>query len=194
MKRTVKIMIALLAIAAMLLSFAACAEKKDGETTETQVETEADTTAEGETEADTTAEGETEADTTAEGETEAEDANAEGRALADFAGTYASGRCTVKIEAENETDALVTVTWGNTAAEVEEFTMHGSYNPDVFRLTYSDSEKKVVTYGENGEVVEEKVEYSNGVGRFQFNNDGTMRWEDEQEADALIDVVFEKVD
>ena len=184
MKRTVKIMIALLAIAAMLLSFAACAEKKDGETTETQVETEADTTAEGETEADTTA----------EGETEAEDTNAEGRALADFAGTYASGRCTVKIEAENETDALVTVTWGNTAAEVEEFTMHGSYNPDVFRLTYSDSEKKVVTYGENGEVVEEKVEYSNGVGRFQFNNDGTMRWEDEQEADALIDVVFEKVD
>ena len=181
MKRTVKIMIALLAIAAMLLSFAACAEKKDGETTETQVETEADTTAEGETK--------TEADTTAEGETEAE-----GRALADFAGTYVSGRCTVKIEAENETDALVTVTWGNTAAETDQFTMHGSYNPDVFRLTYSDSEKKVVTYGENGEVVEEKVEYSNGVGRFQFNNDGTMRWEDEQEADALIDVVFEKVD
>lgn len=53
---------------------------------------------------------------------------------------------------------------------------------------------KEVTYDENGDVVSETVVYSDGVGRLQFFNDGTMQWQDEQEADRLAGMTFEKLD
>ena len=51
-----------------------------------------------------------------------------------------------------------------------------------------------VAITENGKVVSETVVYSDGVGRLQFFNDGTMQWQDEQEADRLAGMTFEKLD
>lgn len=114
--------------------------------------------------------------------------------LTDFEGDYAADRCTVTVAAEGETDAKITVHWGSSATEAVEYTMHGAFNADTYRITYSDSEKKEVTYDENGDVVSDTVVYSDGVGRLQFFNDGTMQWQDEQEADRLAGMTFEKLD
>lgn len=107
-----------------------------------------------------------------------------------FIGDYAADRCTITVEADGETNAKISVIWSNSATEAEEYTMSGTFDPDTLRINYSNGEKKTVTYDDNGGIVEEKVEYSNGVGRIQFYGDGTLAWQDEQEVDRLVGMTF----
>lgn len=111
--------------------------------------------------------------------------------FADYTGIYGAGRCSIEIGGDKD-NATISVTWGSSAAEASVWTMSGSFDPDTLRINYSDSVKANRVYDENGEVASETVEYENGVGRIQFFGDGTLAWQDEQEADQLIDMTFEK--
>ncbi len=108
-----------------------------------------------------------------------------------FIGNYTAGAYTVTVGAVGDTDAEITVTRNNEDGTVTEWTMSGTFNPDVFRINYSDSVKKTVTYNENGEVSTENVEYEDGVGRIQFHDDYSLSWQDEQEADDVSLLNFE---
>ena len=115
------------------------------------------------------------------------------RTLADFAGVYSADRCTITVEVDGETDAKISVIWGSSASEAAEYTMSGMFDPDTIRINYSDCEKKNVTYAGDGSVAEETVEFSDGVGRIQFYGDGTLAWQDEQEAEALSGMTFTQI-
>ena len=107
-----------------------------------------------------------------------------------FAGNYQSGRCSLTITPSGKNEAVITATWGNSASSASEWTMHASYNGDTYRLLYGDCVKKTVTYDENGNVVNETVDYTGGVGRLQLFGDGTLRWENEEEADTFSGMIF----
>ena len=107
-----------------------------------------------------------------------------------FVGDYVDDRCTITVEADGDTDAKITVTWASSAEEVTEWTMSGLFDPDTFRVNYSDCVKKTTVYDENGHVVSENIDYENGYGRIQFNDD-TLTWQDEQEPEhAQMQFVF----
>ena len=139
--------------------------------------------------ADTTAAADT---TEAPASTDAADAE-ETRKLADFAGTYQSDRCSIVVTDAGNGDAKIEVSWGSSAFETAEWTMSGYFDGDTMRINYSDGVKKVVTYAEDGSIVESKTEYEDGYGRIQFYGDGTMAWQDEKEADQVIGMVFNKL-
>ena len=103
-----------------------------------------------------------------------------------FAGTYQSGRCSLTITPDGKDGATITATWGNSADCASKWIMHAAFDPDTLRLTYADSTKTTSTYDENGNVVSQTVDYTDGSGRLQLFGDGTLRWEDENEADSLV--------
>lgn len=107
-----------------------------------------------------------------------------------FIGTYASGRCAIEIEADGDSDAKITVDWGNGAAQKIHWTMSGTFDPDTYLINYSNCKKTIRTFGESGEIEEETVEYENGFGRIQFYNDGTLAWQDELERENIGDMIF----
>ena len=107
-----------------------------------------------------------------------------------FVGPYQADRCTITIGADGMEGATVSVIWGQSASEAYEYTMTGDFDPDTLRIHYSDCEKKYVKYDENGDIAEETVEFTDGDGRIQFFGDGTLRWEDENEADRLEGMTF----
>lgn len=107
-----------------------------------------------------------------------------------FAGTYQSGRCSLTITPGGKDGATITATWGNSADCASKWIMHAVFDPDTLRLTYADSTKTTSTYDENGNVVSQTVDYTDGFGRLQLFGDGTLRWEDENEADSLVGMTF----
>ena len=107
-----------------------------------------------------------------------------------FVGEYSADRCFIIVEADGETDAKISAVWANSADETAEYTMSGRFDPETYRINYSDGEKKIVKYDDTGAVTEETVVYSDGVGRIQFYDNNTLAWQDEQEADSLIGVTF----
>ena len=107
-----------------------------------------------------------------------------------FIGPYSADRCTVTVAANGMEGAAVSVSWGQSASETVEYSMTGSFDVDTLEITYSDCEKKLVTYDENGDVVSEKVEFTDGAGVIRFNDDGTLTWQDENDAEMLEGMVF----
>ena len=111
--------------------------------------------------------------------------------FADYTGIYGAGRCSIEIGGDRD-NATITVTWGSSASEAIRWTMSGAFDPDTLRINYSDSTKANCVFGEDGEIASSTTEYENGVGRIQFFGDGTLAWQDEQEADQLEGMTFEK--
>lgn len=102
------------------------------------------------------------------------------RTLAYYAGVYGAGRCTVRIEPVSDSEAKVSIVWGDSAFEAYEWEMTGYFNPDTYRLTYSDCVKTDVVFAEDGSETR-TVLYEDGVGRFQLQPDHSMEWQDEQD-------------
>lgn len=120
-----------------------------------------------------------------------EDVENVSRDFADYVGIYCAGRCTIEIGGDKD-NATISVTWSSSASEASKWTMSGSFDPDTLRINYSDGTKEDCVFGEDGEVASKTTVYENGVGRIQFYGDGTLAWQDEQEADQLAGMVFEK--
>lgn len=163
MKKFCQILIALLLVAAMVTAFAACAAKTDNT-------------------ADTTAAVPPTSETTA---------NAPGddgqNAVMNFIGDYDNGGCYIHVEAEGSNDAVFTVEWPMTDDMKETYTFSGTLDIDTLTVTYSNSTKKVLTLDANGNVTNEKAEYTDGSGKVIFREDGTLEWLDENEAERMID-------
>ena len=110
------------------------------------------------------------------------------RTAKDYAGTYGTGRCTVRIQATSDDEAEILIQWGNSAWQSVEWSMTAAYHPDSNTFTYADAVKTLVTYTDEGEETRE-VMSENGSGTFRMGEDKTMRWDDAEE-NAGEDMVF----
>ncbi len=163
MKRSILILLSLVISAVMLLSFAACTGKSDKapETTAASSPVSTQTTDDGE----------------------------EGgqNPIMNYIGRYSNGDAEILVEAEGEDGAKFTVDRGLTDDEAEQYTFSGTLDIDTLKVTYSDSTKKVLTLDAKGNVTDENVKYTDGSGTIIFHEDGTLEWQDENEAEILVE-------
>lgn len=113
--------------------------------------------------------------------------------IMNYVGPYVAGRGEIMIEADGMEDAKATVTWGSSAAEVSQWTLTGTFDPETKTIEYHDCVKKDQVYGEDGKVKSEEEVYQGGHGFMTFK-DGkkgtTLTWQDDQEHIA-DDTTFE---
>lgn len=104
-----------------------------------------------------------------------------------FVGKYDNGGCYITVEAVGNNEAKFTVDFPLTDDEAESYTFSGEFEEDTLSVHYSNSTKKVLTLAADGSVTDEKTEYTDGSGKILFHEDGTLDWQDENEAERLID-------
>ena len=179
-----KKIIGILLISAMTISLAACggqgsSEEPAADTQQTETQTadvpETDTP---ETDAQTP---ETEAVPATEPAGDAAPADDGQNPVMNIIGDYAADRCLMHIECQGEADALVTISWGSSAAEVSEWTMSGTSNEETMTIEYENGVRADRVYDENGEVTSETIVYENGAGSFVIQDDYSIIWNDFEE-------------
>ena len=163
MKNISKTILALMLAVAIVMSFAACSSSNGEDADETTPVS------------------------TAEASEEAVDEGSDGQnPVMNFIGNYENGLAKVLVEAEGNDGAKFTVDLGLTDDEAEQYTFSGTIDTDTLKVTYSNSTKKVLTLDANGNVTDEKVEYTDGAGVVIFHEDGTLEWQDENEAERIV--------
>lgn len=91
-----------------------------------------------------------------------------------------SGRASMTIACTGADGADVCIVWGDSASTSVEWTFTGPYNETAGNICYTDCEKRVRTFDEQGnETV--TVEYENGEGELQVMADYSIRWNDRTE-------------
>lgn len=103
-----------------------------------------------------------------------------------FIGNYDNGGTVILVEAEGADGAKFTVEEPLTDTEKNTFTFSGSIDLDTLRVTYSNSTKTVQALDTQGVIVDERVEYTDGAGMIIFHEDGTLEWQDENEAERFV--------
>lgn len=96
-------------------------------------------------------------------------------------GKYGCDRATMTIEAQGTDEAKINVTWGSSAWEYAEWNMVGKFDDATNTVTYTNCEKKVVTFSDEGVVDKETVEYTDGTGSIKVNDDYSLEWTDDKE-------------
>ncbi len=165
MNKVTKIILSLTLIFTLAFSLVACSaknENKNGASTEAQSAEAASTS-------------------------EAEAGNDGRNYVMNFVGNYDNGGCYIFVEAEGADGAKFTVTWPLTDFESETYTFSGTFEPDTLTVHYSNSTKIVNKLDAEGNVTGEKTEYTDGSGKIIFHEDGTLEWQDENEAERLVD-------
>ena len=109
-----------------------------------------------------------------------------------FIGEYQSDRAHALVECSGTEDALITIEWGGSAAELARWDIVGKLDLDTLTIEYSGVTKSIVTYDDNGEVKSQEPEYEDGTGTVTFHNDGTFTWHEDQ-SEYGTDMVFEWV-
>lgn len=96
-------------------------------------------------------------------------------------GKYGCDRATMTIEAQGTDEAKINVTWGSSAFEHAEWNMVGKFDTATNTVNYTNCEKKVVTYKDEGVIEKEEVEYTDGTGSIKVNDDYSLEWTDDKE-------------
>ena len=109
-----------------------------------------------------------------------------------FIGEYQSDRAHALVECSGTEDALITIEWGGSAAELARWDIFGRLNTETLTINYSGVTKSIVTYDDSGEIVSQEPEYEDGTGTITFNDDGTFTWHEDQ-SEYGVDMVFEWV-
>ena len=107
-----------------------------------------------------------------------------------FIGEYQSDRAHALVECSGTEDALITIEWGGSAAELARWDIFGRLNTETLTINYSGVTKSIVTYDDSGEIVSQEPEYEDGTGTITFNDDGTFTWHEDQ-SEYGTDMVFE---
>ena len=114
----------------------------------------------------------------------------------DYVGLWAdqtSQRAMLTIVPEEEGQGyLVQLQWGSSAWESMVWTMHTRFNEATGELEYTDGEKAMTTYNEDGSVAEKEVEWTDAEGTFRVTEDGGLEWSDSRETDCA-DFDFQRV-
>ena len=106
-----------------------------------------------------------------------------------FIGEYQSDRAHALVECSGTEDALITIEWGGSAAELARWDIFGRLNTETLTINYSGVTKSIVTYDDSGEIVSQEPEYEDGTGTITFNDDGTFTWHEDQ-SEYGVDMVL----
>ncbi len=108
-------------------------------------------------------------------------------------GDQTSQRAMLTIVPEEEGQGyLVQLQWGSSAWESMVWTMHAQFNEADGALEYTDGEKALTTYNEDGSIAEKEVEWEDAAGTFRITEDGGLEWSDSRETDCA-DFDFQRV-
>ena len=110
--------------------------------------------------------------------------------VADYAGDYQWDRVSAHVECQGAASVIVTVRWGGSVWEQAEWVMDGPVDPATLTLSYTDCIKTVVTYNDQGDIVNEELVYDDGTGTLVFNRDGSITWHDDR-SDYGMDIRLE---
>ncbi|MBR5702098.1 MAG: hypothetical protein IKX47_06485, partial [Oscillospiraceae bacterium] len=96
-------------------------------------------------------------------------------------------RASAVVACEGMDSARITITWSGSAWERAEWEIIGKLDLDTLTITYTGATKAIVTRDENGNVVNEEVEYSDGTGTIVFDEGTSFTWhEDQGEREVLF--------
>lgn len=110
-----------------------------------------------------------------------------------FIGEYQCERAHATVECIGTDEALITIEWGDSAWSLARWDVFGRLDLDTLTIEYSNCTKTYVTYGDDGEISNQEVEYYDGTGTIVFHDDGTFTWHDDQSAYGDYDMLFEWV-
>ena len=98
-----------------------------------------------------------------------------------YIGPYVCDRAKIMIEADGDTDAKVTVTWGGSDWETAEWTMSGPFDLDSRTIEYHNCVKKELVYDDDGNITSEEEVFRGGHGFLKFGKKGKLKWQEDQE-------------
>ena len=104
-------------------------------------------------------------------------------------GPYVSDRARAQVECCGDDGAKITIEWGGSAWEMARWVMTGRFDTETLTVEYTDCVKSILTYGDDGSLVSEEVEYENGTGRVVFDGADSFTWKGDQSEQE--DLVFE---
>ena len=96
-------------------------------------------------------------------------------------------RASAVVACEGMDSARITISWSGSAWERAEWEIIGKLDPETLTITYTGATKAIVTRDENGNVVNEEVEYTDGTGTIVFDEGNSFTWhEDQGEREVLF--------
>ena len=116
----------------------------------------------------------------------------ENSAVLNIVGPYqdrVSQRVAMDIEPGADDTALISIWWGNSAAETYIWLMSGTFDAETGLIPYADGTLEIHSWDENGTETVTTV-YENGTGVFTVQPDYTILWQDDME-NAGESCVFE---
>ena len=109
-----------------------------------------------------------------------------------FIGEYQCDRAHALVECFALDEAWITISWGGSAWETAQWDIVGKLDPETLTITYSGCAKRILTYGEDGELASDELVYGDGTGTIVFGEDGSFVWHEDQ-SDYGTDMKFEWV-
>ena len=107
-----------------------------------------------------------------------------------FVGEYQCDRAHATVQCFGNDEALITIEWAGSAAELARWDITGRLDPETLTIEYTGCTKSHVVYNENGDVESQEPEYEDGTGTIVFNDDGSFTWHEDQ-SETGEDMVFE---
>lgn len=109
-----------------------------------------------------------------------------------FIGEYQCDRAHALVECFALDEARITISWGGSAWETAQWDIVGKLDPETLTIAYSGCAKRILTYGEDGELASDELVYGDGTGTIVFGEDGSFVWHEDQ-SDYGTDMKFEWV-
>ena len=107
-----------------------------------------------------------------------------------FVGEYQCDRAHATVQCFGNDEALITIEWAGSAAELARWDITGRLDPETLTIEYTGCTKSHVVYNENGDVESQEPEYEDGSGTIVFNDYGSFTWHEDQ-SETGEDMVFE---
>ena len=108
----------------------------------------------------------------------------------EFLGTFVNDDYIMVIEQTDNDRIHITVKSAVKDKIGYEWDIYSIFSNSTYRINYTDAVKTVVNYDKNGKETSRENEYENGVGRIQFSDSNTLKWENSM--DSLSNTVFER--
>ena len=130
---------------------------------------------------------------------EYEDEVYEGQGYYEYEGVYTeppTGRCTISITSKGEGAYRVVIAWSSSAYQLACWEIeNANLSSDGTELEYTDAVYYTTTYNKDDESYDREDIYSDGTGKFFFNEDGKLGWiSNNSDLDETTgDVFFEKL-
>ncbi|GEM_PF-905950 len=97
-----------------------------------------------------------------------------------YMGEYQSDRANAVVECFSYDEAWITIDWASSASEVTRWIIDGRLDTETMTVTYENGSKVNLVYDEEGNIVNEEYEYTDGTGVITFLSVKMFTWTDHQ--------------